>query len=47
MRLIRFGPVTDEKPGTADGDGRRRDLSSHFHDWDSDFFAGDGVSSII
>jgi 2-keto-4-pentenoate hydratase/2-oxohepta-3-ene-1,7-dioic acid hydratase in catechol pathway len=38
MRLIRFGPQGKEKPGVL-LDGRRRDLSAHFRDWNSAFFA--------
>jgi 2,4-didehydro-3-deoxy-L-rhamnonate hydrolase len=38
MRLIRFGPVGIEKPGVIDHAGSRRDLSSHFKDWDMAFF---------
>lgn len=39
MRLLRFGPPGDEKPGVLDGEGRIRDLSAHVAD-----FAGEGVS---
>ncbi|MFZ0518993.1 MAG: fumarylacetoacetate hydrolase family protein [Acidobacteriaceae bacterium] len=38
MRLIRFGPVGNEKPGVIDNTGSRRDLSSLFKDWDMAFF---------
>jgi 2,4-diketo-3-deoxy-L-fuconate hydrolase len=38
MRLIRFGSVGNEKPGVIDPAGSRRDLSSHFKDWDMAFF---------
>ena len=41
MRLIRFGPVGNEKPGVIDPTGSRRDLSSHFKDWDMAFFGSD------
>ncbi|MGH1453648.1 MAG: fumarylacetoacetate hydrolase family protein [Paracoccaceae bacterium] len=39
MKLLRFGPVGQEKPGLLDGDGRVRDLSGKVDD-----FAGAGVS---
>jgi 2,4-diketo-3-deoxy-L-fuconate hydrolase len=42
MRLVRFGSETNEKPGLLDEQGRRVDLSEHFKDWDSEFFAQDG-----
>jgi 2-keto-4-pentenoate hydratase/2-oxohepta-3-ene-1,7-dioic acid hydratase in catechol pathway len=37
MRLIRFGPLGNEKPGVIDDAGTRRDLSAHFKDWDMAF----------
>ena len=43
MRLIRFGPVGNEKPGVMDGAGSRRDLSSQFKDWDMAFFGSDAI----
>lgn len=39
MKLLRFGPVGQEKPGILDAEGRVRDLSGKVPD-----FAGDGVS---
>ena len=38
MRLIRFGRQGREKPGVL-LDGKRRDLSAYFQDWNSTFFA--------
>lgn len=32
MKLLRFGPVGQEKPGILDGQGRVRDLSAHVDD---------------
>jgi 2,4-diketo-3-deoxy-L-fuconate hydrolase len=32
MKLLRYGPVGQEKPGLLDGDGRVRDLSAHVGD---------------
>jgi len=43
MRLIRFGPVGNEKPGVVDLTGSRRDLSSHFKDWDMAFWGSDEI----
>lgn len=39
MKLLRFGPVGQEKPGLLDDDGNIRDLSGKVAD-----FAGEGVS---
>ena len=46
MRLIRFGPVGDEKPGILDSNGGRLDLSAHFQDWDTKFFASGDVDRL-
>lgn len=43
MRLIRFGPVGNEKPGIIDSTDSRRDLSSHFKDWNMAFFGSDEI----
>ena len=43
MRLIRFGPPGNEKPGVIDDSGTRRDLSSHFKDWDMAFFGSSNM----
>tara|TARA_R110000824_G_scaffold118960_14_gene272191 strand:+ start:324521 stop:325369 length:849 start_codon:yes stop_codon:yes gene_type:complete len=32
MKLLRYGPVGQEKPGLLDAHGRMRDLSAHVHD---------------
>lgn len=45
MKLIRFGEPGAEKPGVL-LDGKRRDLSAEFHDWDAAFFATGGLSSL-
>ena len=45
MKLIRFGKRGSEKPGVL-VDGRRRDLSSEFQDWNSAFFAADGLAKL-
>ncbi|CAN0624571.1 Ureidoglycolate lyase [Burkholderia multivorans] len=39
MKLLRYGPPGQEKPGMLDADGRIRDLSAHVPD-----LAGDGLS---
>jgi len=35
MRLLRYGPIGDEKPGLLDADGRLRDLSGVLRDLDA------------
>lgn len=45
MKLIRFGEVGEEKPGVL-VDGKRRDLSAEFSDWDEKFFEGGGVVAL-
>src|SRR3974390_3876015 len=45
MRLIRFGELGIEKPGILIN-GRRRDLSSEFRDWDYSFFESGGLESL-
>ena len=46
MKLIRFGPFKQEKPGVELASGVRKDCSAHFADWDSAFFGGDGLSRL-
>jgi 2,4-didehydro-3-deoxy-L-rhamnonate hydrolase len=46
MRLIRFGPKGKEKPGILTRDNIRVDLSGFFPDWDTKFFAGDGLQQL-
>ena len=45
MKLIRFGKRGSEKPGVL-VEGVRRDLSSEFRDWGSDFFAAVGLNAL-
>lgn len=45
MRLIRFGPQGREKLGVL-LDGKRRDLSAYFQDWNSVFFAESGLQRL-
>jgi 2-keto-4-pentenoate hydratase/2-oxohepta-3-ene-1,7-dioic acid hydratase in catechol pathway len=45
MKLLRFGPAGQEKPGILLGDGRK-DCSAHFSDWDRDFFQNGGLEKL-
>jgi 2,4-didehydro-3-deoxy-L-rhamnonate hydrolase len=45
MKLIRFGSFGQEKPGVLI-DGKRKDLSRHFTDWDRNFFRQDGLKKL-
>ena len=45
MKLIRFGPPGSEKPGIM-VNGKRRDVSSEFRDWDPTFFRGSGPQTL-
>jgi len=45
MRLIRFGRQGREKPGVL-LDGKRKDLSAYFQDWNSTFFAESGLERL-
>lgn len=42
MKLLRFGPAGQEKPGVLIGE-QRKDCSAHFTDWDHAFFQNDGL----
>lgn len=46
MKLIRFGSYKNEKPGVLDENGRRKDLSSLFVDWNYQFFMNDGLRKL-
>lgn len=46
MKLIRFGEFRRKRPGILADDGSRRDCSSLFRDWNSAFFAEDGVKKL-
>ncbi|MFM7138335.1 MAG: fumarylacetoacetate hydrolase family protein [Planctomycetota bacterium] len=46
MKLVRFGPRGQEKPGLVAADGRIKDISAHVRDYDHDFFAGDGLQAV-
>ena len=46
MKLIRFGPAGQEKPGVQQDDGTRLDVSVGFTDYDEAFFASGGISRL-
>jgi len=46
MKLIRFGEPGSEKPGVLDNDGKRKDVSHFFKDWDREFFQKNGLQEI-
>lgn len=45
MKLIRFGSFENEKPGVVI-EGKRKDLSGHFKDWDRSFFRKGGLKEL-
>lgn len=45
MKLLRFGSLGKEKPGVL-LDGKRKDLSSHFEDWNRAFFNDQGLEKL-
>ncbi|MBW3544009.1 MAG: fumarylacetoacetate hydrolase family protein [Bacteroidetes bacterium] len=45
MKLLRFGNLGNEKPGVLI-DGKRKDLSAHFSDWDRSFFEQGGLQKL-
>jgi 2,4-didehydro-3-deoxy-L-rhamnonate hydrolase len=46
MKLIRFGKIGKEKAGVLDANGKRRDLSSVFKEWDRAFFQKGGMAKL-
>ena len=46
MRLVRFGAKGKEKPGILTSEKTRLDLSGKFGDWDSSFFAENGLQKL-
>src|SRR5689334_22867042 len=46
MRLFRFGPAEDERPGVILEDGTRIDVSGFGQDFDEGFFGGDGLARL-
>jgi 2,4-didehydro-3-deoxy-L-rhamnonate hydrolase len=45
MQLIRFGKKGNEKPGVF-FNGRRKDCSAYFKDWDRSFFQNEGLQKL-
>jgi 2,4-diketo-3-deoxy-L-fuconate hydrolase len=46
MKLVRFGPRGQERPGFIAADGRLKDVSAHVADYDHDFFVGGGLEQL-
>jgi len=46
MKLIRFGPSGQERPGLQLDDGTRVDASGFGEDYDERFFAGGGLDRL-
>lgn len=46
MRLIRFGPVADERPGILDRHDARRDATAFGEDWNEEFFGSNGLARL-
>jgi 2-keto-4-pentenoate hydratase/2-oxohepta-3-ene-1,7-dioic acid hydratase in catechol pathway len=46
MKLIRHGQPGNEKPGVLAEDGRRKDCSTYFTDWNHTFFNNDGLRKL-
>ncbi len=46
MKLFRFGPIGQERPGVVLADGTAIDTSGFGHDYDEDFFAADGINHL-
>ena len=46
MKLLRYGPAGQEKPGLLDGDGRIRDLSGHLPDLGPAALAKDALARL-
>ena len=46
MKLIRFGEIENEKPGVIDEQGKRKDVSKYFTDWDRKFFRQGGLPEL-
>ena len=46
MKLLRFGPCGEEKPGILDAGGTIRDLSGHIGDIDGSVLGADGLDAL-
>ncbi len=47
MKLLRYGPKGEEKPGLLDGGGRIRALSGHINDITADLLAAEHFDSLV
>jgi 2,4-didehydro-3-deoxy-L-rhamnonate hydrolase len=47
MKLFRFGPVGDERPGVLDASGRMRDASAVVHDYDLSRHTIDEIVAVL
>ncbi|MCC5932264.1 MAG: fumarylacetoacetate hydrolase family protein [Cyclobacteriaceae bacterium] len=47
FNLFRFGSFRNERPGICLNDKTLKDASSLFNDWNSDFFASDGLEKLL
>ena len=46
MKLIRFGSINEEKPGVQLNNGIKLDVSAFTHDYDEEFFGGNGTEKL-
>ncbi len=46
MKLFRFGPEGEEKPGVELPDGKQLDLTAFGEDYNEDFFEGNGIGRL-
>jgi ureidoglycolate lyase len=46
MKLLRYGPIGQEKPGMLSADGKIRDLSAVIHDISANTLANNAVENI-
>ena len=46
MKLLRYGPIGQERPGVMDDEGRIRDLSSHVADFMAEQLSPAGLAAL-
>jgi len=46
MKLFRYGPPGEEKPGLVNHEGQHFDVSEFVDDFNEEFFSGDGLSDL-
>lgn len=46
MKLVRFGPRGQERPGILTPEGTLKDVSAHIRDYDHEFFEGGGMAAL-